>query len=197
MSEVAFFGGSFNPPHVAHVLAAAYLRAVLGFQRVLVVPVFAHAFDKPLAPFEQRVRMCELSMAPLSGVEVSRIEAELGAPSRTLRTLERLIGDHPEWRLRLVIGADVLFEAPKWHGFARIAELAPPLVLGRVGVTHPDAPLPVLPDVSSTAVRRLLRSRGERGHPPELDALVPRAVLDYIESSGLYRDGASVLEPAR
>ena len=188
MSEVAFFGGSFNPPHVAHVLAAAYVRTVLGFPRVLVVPVFAHAFDKPLAPFEHRVRMCELGLSPIHGVEVSRVEEELGAPSLTLRTLEKIRSEHPEWRLRLVIGADVLFETPKWHGFARIAELAPPLVLGRVGVGHPDAPLPVLPDVSSTAVRRLLGRRADPECKKELAALVPRAVLEYIERSGLYRD---------
>jgi nicotinate-nucleotide adenylyltransferase len=188
MSDVAFFGGSFNPPHVAHVLATAYLRSVLGLPKVLVVPVFAHAFDKPLAGYEHRVRMCELAFSFASGVEVSREEEQLGTPSRTLRTLESIQARHPEWRLRLVIGADVLFETHKWHGFARIAEIAPPLVLGRAGVSHPDAPVPILPDVSSTRVRRLLAQRADPGAESELEALVPRAVLEYIERAGLYRE---------
>src|SRR5262245_26957550 len=102
--RVAFYGGSFDPPHVAHVLAAAYMLAV-GFERVLVVPVFGHAFDKVLAPFEHRVKMCELCLSPFAGVEVSSIEASLGKPSRTLYTLRALSELHPDWQFRLAIGA--------------------------------------------------------------------------------------------
>ncbi len=79
MTTLGVFGGSFDPPHVAHVLAASYALAVGNFERLLAVPVYAHAFDKKLASFEHRVAMCELAFAELPGVEVSRIRAASGA----------------------------------------------------------------------------------------------------------------------
>jgi nicotinate-nucleotide adenylyltransferase len=185
--RVAFYGGSFDPPHVAHVLGAAYVLSAGGFTRVLVVPVFEHAFDKVLTPFEHRARMCELSMSLLPGVEVSRIEQTLPTPSRTLYTLRALAEGHPDWELGLVIGADVLTEAQKWHAFDEVTRLAAPFVLGRVGVAHPDAPPAVLPDVSSTRVRELLRRRAEPDARLELERLVPLAVREYIDARDLYK----------
>lgn len=182
---VAFYGGSFNPPHVAHLLAAAYMRSVGGFDRVLVVPVFSHAFDKRLAPFEHRAHMCELALGWLPGVEVSRVEQSLETPSLTLRTLQHLQSEHPDWQLRLVIGSDVLFESHKWHAFDQIRRIAPPYVVGRVGFPHPDAPAAVLPDVSSTRIRELFL-RDDDESRAELEAFVPRDVLRYARQHGLY-----------
>ena len=182
--KVAVYGGSFDPPHVAHVLAATYVLTMGDFDRVIVVPVFRHAFDKDLTDFEHRVRMCELAFASLP-VEVSRIEQRLEPPSFTLHTIQRLLADHPSFEPSLVVGSDVLYESPKWHHFERIAELAPLFVLGRAGHAHPAAPAAVLPEVSSTEIRAKLLRR------PPLDpgtkALVPRAVLEYILQHGLYQ----------
>jgi nicotinate-nucleotide adenylyltransferase len=189
--RVAFYGGSFNPPHVAHVLAVTYALSVGGFERVLVVPVYSHAFDKQLCPFEHRVCMCGLAMGWLPGVEVSRVEASLETPSLTLRTLEHLRAAHPDYQLRLMVGADVLGEADKWYAFDRVGEIAPPYVLGRVGVRHPDAPPPVVPDVSSTRIRALLSRRGSPEADAELSRSVPWDVLAYIDEHGLYRGEGS------
>jgi nicotinate-nucleotide adenylyltransferase len=184
--QVAFYGGSFNPPHVAHVLAAAYALSV-GFDRVLVVPVFEHAFDKPLTSFEHRVRLCELAMGFIPGVEVSRIEERLPVPSRTFFTLQTLAAEHPDWQLRLLVGADALLESAKWHRFDDIARLAPPFVLGRVGVTSEGAAPAVLPGISSTHVRNLLASRNSDPQAAaELKRVVPQRVLEWIEAHGLY-----------
>ena len=99
-TAVGFFGGSFNPPHVAHVLSVTtLLRSVEGVDRVLVVPTYMHPFAKALAPFDDRVRMCELAMGWIPGVEVSRVEETLGGESRTLRTIEHLASAHPDWNL--------------------------------------------------------------------------------------------------
>jgi nicotinate-nucleotide adenylyltransferase len=184
--NVAIFGGSFNPPHVAHVLAAAYVLACFDVDRCLVVPTFRHPFAKSLAPFEDRLAMCRLAFADLARVSISALEEELGGESRTVRTLEHLHAQHPEWRMRLVVGADVVHEMDRWWSPARVRELAPPLVLGRLGVArvalppgHEDAPC-VLPEVSSTAIRTAL-ARGE-----SVGALVPREVERYARERGLY-----------
>jgi nicotinate-nucleotide adenylyltransferase len=184
--SVAIYGGSFDPPHVSHVLAAVYALKVGGFDQVLVVPVFEHAFHKQLTPFEHRVRLCELAFAGILGVEVTTVERELQTPSLTLRTVEHLASAHPDWALRLLVGSDVLSETAKWHAFERVSALAPPYVVARPGYEHPDAEALFLPDVSSTRIREALRAP-EPGDPTGvLAASVPRAVLEYIRQQGLY-----------
>ena len=180
--KVAVFGGSFNPPHVGHVLACALVLGVEDVERVLVVPTFQHPFAKALAPFEDRVAMCRAAFATMPAVDVSRVEEELGGESRTLRTLEHLAKDHPDWRMRLVVGADILAEAPRWFGFDAITKIAPPLVLGRAGVDAPGAGPALLPEVSSTRVREAIA----RGAWNEAGQLVPRAVLAHVRAKGLY-----------
>jgi nicotinate-nucleotide adenylyltransferase len=174
--KVAVFGGSFNPPHVAHVLACALVLSVEDIDRVLVVPAYKHPFAKALASYDDRVRMCELAMGWLPQVEVSRVEEELGGESRTLRTIEHLSNAHPDWGLRLLIGADIVAEAPRWFGFDAIVAIAPPIVLGRAGA---DA---MLPAVSSTQVRDAIA----RAAWDEAARLVPRRVLDHVRQRGLY-----------
>ncbi|NUP04714.1 MAG: nicotinate (nicotinamide) nucleotide adenylyltransferase [Polyangiaceae bacterium] len=179
--RVGIFGGSFNPPHVAHVLAAAYALLVAPIDRVVIVPVFCHPFSKELASFEDRLAMCRLAFEALPHVEISTVEQELGGESRTLRTVEHLKALHPDWRLRLLLGSDVVPDLPKWHRFDRIAEIAEPFVIERRGATSDEARA-LLPEVSSTEIRALF----ERGAFDELASLVPRRVLEYARERGLY-----------
>jgi nicotinate-nucleotide adenylyltransferase len=180
--NVAVYGGSFNPPHVAHVLAVAFVLATEDIDRVLVVPTFRHPFAKALAPYDDRVEMCRRSMGWLPRVEVSRVEEELGGESRTLRTLEHLRDAHPDWTMRLLMGADLLLEAPRWFRFDAITAIAKPLVVGRAGIDVPGAPPPVLPAISSTDVRAKVAA----GQWEELAHLLPRDALALIRERGLY-----------
>ncbi len=179
---VGVFGGSFNPPHLSHVLALVIVLSRFDVERLLVIPSYQHPFAKSLAPYEDRVAMCELAMGWLPRVEISRVEEELGGESRTLRTIEHLRTRYPGKTLRFVMGADIMAESSKWYRFERIVELAPPIVLGRVGVDYPGAPAPVLPAISSTEVR----ARLARGDLTGLEELVPKPVLEYVARKGLY-----------
>ena len=128
--------------------------------------------------------MCELAMGWLPRVEVSRVEEELGGESRTLRTIEHLRTTHPGKPLRFIMGADIMLESSKWYAFDKIAALAPPIVLGRVGIDYPGAPAPVLPAISSTEVRaKLADDSADLGSIAEL---VPRAVIEYARARRLY-----------
>jgi nicotinate-nucleotide adenylyltransferase len=182
-TTVAIFGGSFNPPHLGHVLFAALLTSLRSADRIVVIPTYIHPFHKPLAPYDQRVQMCKLAMDWIPELEVSTVEEDLGGESRTLRTLEHLQAAHPDWSMRLVMGADLLRESPNWHAFDRIKELAPPLVLGRAGVEEDRAGEPLLPEISSTEVRRLIAADGWT----ELETKLPRAVLDFVRTHHLYK----------
>ncbi|HEX7477523.1 MAG TPA: nicotinate (nicotinamide) nucleotide adenylyltransferase [Polyangiales bacterium] len=181
MSEtIAVYGGSFDPPHVAHTLVVAYVLATQPVDRVLVVPAAEHPFGKRLSTFAHRVRMCELAMQDLRRVEISPIERELPAPSLTLHTLQALSKRHPGAQLRLVIGSDLLAETHAWHNFARIEELAPPIIVERQGHTRSGVDAPALPAVSSTQIRKRLRS-GEH-----VAGLLAPAVAQYALDHALY-----------
>ncbi|HEY6106326.1 MAG TPA: nicotinate (nicotinamide) nucleotide adenylyltransferase [Anaeromyxobacteraceae bacterium] len=181
--EIALLGGSFNPPHVAHLMAAYWTLATQGVSEVWLLPAYRHPFGKQLEPFEDRLRMCQLAADAIRGVQVCSAEAELRDDplvGKTVRTLEHLASKHPTFRFALVVGADLLAETDKWYRFDRVHDLARLIVVGRAG--HPDGQgAPPLPPVSSTEVREKLR-RGE-----DVSALVPRTVLDYIRERGLYR----------
>ena len=83
--DVALLGGSFNPPHVGHLMASLYLRSVVGCDEVWLVPSFNHPFGKPLEPFEDRVNMCRAMGADLGPwFKVSRAEASVGGEGRTI-----------------------------------------------------------------------------------------------------------------
>jgi len=185
MKEVALLGGSFNPPHVGHLMAAWYALATEPVAEVWLLPAYRHPFGKRLAPFADRVRMCELAAASLRGVHVCTAEVELADDplvGKTARTLEHLAAKHPSLRFALVVGTDILPETGSWYRWDRIRELARIVVVGRQGHEAGAEGRPLLPRVSSSEIRDLL-ARGR-----DVSRLVPRRVLRHIEEQGLYRE---------
>jgi nicotinate-nucleotide adenylyltransferase len=186
--EVALLGGSFNPPHVAHLMSAYWVLATEPVAELWLLPAYRHPFGKELASFEDRVRMCELAAVALRGVRVSTVEAELADDplvGKTVRTLEHLSEKHPDLRFAWVVGTDVLGETERWYRWERVQELARVITVGREAhLPDPGAGAPAarvwLPDVSSTEIR----ARLERGE--DVSSLVPRAVLAYVRQRGLY-----------
>ena len=183
--RVALLGGSFNPPHVAHVMAAWWVLVTEDVDEVWLLPTYRHAFGKELAPFVERVRMCRLAVKGLSRVKVSTVEKDLARDphvGRTVRVLEHLRAHHPRTRFALVVGTDILRDVAKWYRWADIQKLADVIVVGREGYptgARPGAPL--LPRISSTEVRERL------AHGDDVRGLVGKAVEEYAEKKGLYR----------
>lgn len=184
--RLALYGGSFDPPHVGHLMVMAQVLGTARVDRLMMVPCFRHPFSKALSPFDQRMDMARATAAIFDGhAEVSDIERRLGGDSRTLRTVKAIRDEHPGCRVVLVIGADLLAETERWYGYAELATLVEFFVVGRVGYGDRDATGRVLvpvPDVSSTEIRARVR-RGE-----SIEGLVPAAVADYVATAGLYRD---------
>jgi nicotinate-nucleotide adenylyltransferase len=181
--RIAILGGSFNPPHVAHLMAAYWTLATQDVREVWLLPSVRHPFGKELAPFDDRVRMCELAARAVRGVAVCAAERELAADplaGKTARTLEHLVAKHPGVDFALVVGADILPDVPKWYRWDRVTELARVIVVGREG--FPPVPgAPTLPAISSTEIRARI-ARGE-----DVTGLVPRKVQEYVAEKGLYR----------
>jgi nicotinate-nucleotide adenylyltransferase len=181
----AIFGGSFDPPHVGHVLAVTYVLMTEMVEQVTVVPVFRHAFDKDMADYEHRLALARAAFGHLAEVDVSDVERSLPTPSYTIRTLEALADRYPRDEFRLLIGADLLADAARWVRFDEVCQRAPLLVLGRVGVEAEGAPS-VLPEVSSSRVRGWLRLRSEAEAMRQLRWALPARVLREIELRRLY-----------
>ena len=166
---------------------AAYLGTVGLFEHVLVVPVYGHVFDKQFTPFEHRLRMCRLAFENLQFVEVSPIEATLRRPNYTLHTLQAIKRAHPDWQLRLAMGADVLAEAHQWHAFDEVIGLAPPFVFGRHGSASDGTTTKLMPAISSTQIRDRLQANPSSLSDPDIEAYMPLNVREYIEENQLYR----------
>ena len=181
--RVALYGGSFNPPHVAHQLAALYVLETQPIDELWFVPCFKHPFDKALEPFEDRLEMCRRAAAALGPrARGSDVEGRLGGESRTLRTVKALLAETPGLELSLVVGADLVAELPSWYGAGELQQLVRFIVVGRNGFSGGG---PAMPAVSSSEVRDRLR----QGQP--VDSLLPRSVLDYVRERKLYGSAES------
>ena len=181
-------GGAFNPPHLAHLLAAGAALSDPACADVWLIPCAAHPYEKDLLGFEQRVELCEAMIAPFAGrLSVSRIESELAEPNYTVRTLEALRGQHPGRAFAWLIASDNAMGIHQWKDAERLPELADIWVVGRTGEggeipahMHQLAGLP-LPPISSTLVRgRISAGESWRG-------LVAGSVAELIEQKHYYQ----------
>ena len=132
--------------------------------------------------------MTEAAFGWLPRVEVSPVERDLGGLSLTLRTMRHLQAENPTWRLRFVLGSDLLASCKSWEGWEDIEKIAPPLPIGRAGISpvRADQPTPISPAVSSTIVRTALF----KGDYNWAERYLPKNVLEYIRRHNLYSRGA-------
>ena len=189
--RTALLGGSFNPPHLAHLLAAAAALEQPDCEECWLVPVAGHPFGKDVVSFEERQEMCEAMIAPFAGrLGVCPIERELDEPSYTVRTLRALHERHPGRAWAWIIGSDNIADLGKWKDVDALFDLAQVWVAGRGGAGDGESPYAGrlrriteadLPAISSTDVRRLV---GE-GQP--VRGLVVDAVARRIEEQRLYQ----------
>lgn len=177
---VLIYGGSFDPPHRAHVMVAEFVSGAEGVDALWIIPTFQHYFDKPLTDFSHRLRMCELAFGHIPKVRVLDIEQRLGGQSRMVRTLRVLAAEHPDTQFRLVIGSDLVEQLPRWSEPEAIVALAPLWIVQREGSVQSGSTERVFPAISSTQVRAQM-ARGL-----DASALSPRAVCDYARGNGLY-----------
>lgn len=180
--RIAVLGGSFDPPHVGHVLLATYVLSVGEFDGIIIVPTHTHAFGKVMAPFAHRFAMTERAFGAVdpSRCIVSALEASLPTPSFTVQTLEAIHAQHPTASMRLIVGADILASAHQWRSIDRVRELAPFFVVGREGFEAVSDVHAELIQVSSTEMRRKLKAH------QDVTSWVPSTVRAYIAAHGLY-----------
>lgn len=194
--RLAIFGGSFDPPHVGHLLAATDAYEQLALDRIILVPAATQPLKvgRTVASAEQRVAMARLLVEHDPRFDVSTVEVDRGGLSFTVDTLTYFAELHPTAERYLLVGADVLGSFAQWREPKRVLALARLVLLERQRdpqVATPDAlgakgvDVVHLPtrrvDISSTEIRDRVRSgRSIRG-------FVTESVAAFIERGGVYR----------
>src|SRR4051795_11834250 len=194
-------GGTFNPPHVGHLVMAQEALDQLGLERVVLMPVAAPPHKEALADpgADVRLELCELATAGMPRVAVSDIEIERGGASYTVDTLRALHERKPEHALTFIVGGDMAYSLPSWREPEAVLTMARLAVAERDGLRREDIAQRLEPlhagdrvvffdmpriDLSSSAIR----DRTAVGRP--LRYLVPDPVADAIRARSLYRQPA-------
>jgi nicotinate-nucleotide adenylyltransferase len=191
--RIGVFGGTFDPPHVGHLLVASDAREALKLDRLIFVPAGSQPFKvdtPPAASPRDRLEMVRLAVADDANYTVDDAEISRKGLSFTVDTLEHLSGKNPGAQLFLLLGEDALAGFDQWRNPGRIRELATVAAMRRAGQDRPqyEARTPeVLTvstrriDVSSTEIRERLREG------KSIKGFVPESVERFIEARGLYR----------
>lgn len=178
--RIGVFGGTFDPPHVGHLILAADACDALRLDRLIFVPAAAQPFkvETPaVASPSDRLEMVRLAVAEDSRYAVEDTEIRRGGLSYTVDTLEEIAGKNVDAELFLLIGQDALAGFSGWKKHTRVREIATIAVMRRTGSQEPgewrDADRLVeisarRVDVSSTEIReRLAAGKSIRGFVPE------------------------------
>lgn len=194
MRRIGIMGGTFDPIHIGHLIAAETAREQGNLDEVWFIPTGDPPLKEtaPSAPAKDRYEMTRLAVEGDSRFTTMDVEIRRGGVSYSIDTVKQLQEQHPGCSFFYIIGSDRINDLPKWNRIQELAELA-----GFIGLERPgDKPQPdLLPPylqhalrmvempqigISSTAIRkRLLEGSAIR-------YLVPEAVRDYIRRHGLY-----------
>jgi nicotinate-nucleotide adenylyltransferase len=196
--RIGILGGTFNPPHLGHLICAQEAYLQLELDRVTLIPArippHKPVDDEPGA--QHRLELCRVAVGDDDRFDVSDVEIAREGPSYTVDTLELLHSREPESELFLIVGGDIAAGLPKWRAPERVLSLATLAVAGRRGTSRAevDEALSGLPGgdraeffqmptigVSSTVLRRRVRAR------QPIRYYVPDAVVSYIDDHRLYR----------
>jgi nicotinate-nucleotide adenylyltransferase len=201
VARIGILGGSFNPPHLAHLVCASEAAEQLHLERVLLTPVAEPPHkdaERDPGPLE-RLELCRLAVAGDERLGVCDLEVRRGGSSYTVDTLRELHAGTPEDDLTFIVGGDIAVGLPSWREPEAVLELAALAVAEREGTVHGDVgerlrasfpsgwagrvmffDMPRL-DISSSQIRR----RVAEGR--SIRYLVPDPVAEHIARGRLYR----------
>ncbi|MGH7458860.1 MAG: nicotinate-nucleotide adenylyltransferase [Longimicrobiaceae bacterium] len=197
-AKVGVLGGTFDPPHAGHLIAAGDAFERLQLDRLLFVPALLppHKQGAVAAPAPLRLELVRAAVAGDTRFEVDDLETRRPGPSYTVDTLAQLRGRWPRAELFLLVGADTLAGLPQWREPERVLELATLALLARQGEGAPAGfpfPFERVPvtrvDVSSSELRRRVAAG------LSIRYRVPEQVLTIIEREGVYGKGKPKIRP--
>ncbi len=198
--KIAILGGTFDPPHLGHLIVATAIKEYIHADQVWLMPVFSHAFHKHLSPAPHRLAM--VSQLETEYVKASDFEIKRNETSYTIDTLQLLSHEYPQHDFSFCIGSDMLADFQKWKEWQTIVSDYNLVVYPRgFGIHNLYAEvkkafnLDTIPEnitiisgehiVVTTISSSVIRSRLEHGK--SIDYLVPAEIKDYIKEHQLYQ----------
>jgi len=196
--RVGVMGGTFDPIHHGHLVAASEVQAWFDLDEVVFVPTGApwQKADRDVSPAEDRYLMTVIATASNPRFSVSRVDIDRGGPTYTIDTLRDLRASRPDADLYFITGADALAAILTWHDAAGVFELAHFVGCTRPGTTIDESTLAGLPadrvdiiEIPALAISSTeCRARARKGEP--VWYLVPDGVVQYIAKRRLYQSDA-------
>lgn len=181
MNRLGFYGGSFNPIRIGHQTAVLRALEVANLDGLWIAPVYKHPYGKDLAPFEDRLLMCNHAAEifhPDAGVVVSAVEKhvyEAGGKGHTSETLKYILSlSYAPKTIVLIVGSDVAQDMPTWEGYDVLMQLVQDKKLEILPLSRPEG-------ASSTIVRARIKAGWD------VSDELSTGVRSYIEHRGLYR----------
>ncbi|MCL5021462.1 MAG: nicotinate-nucleotide adenylyltransferase [Bacteroidetes bacterium] len=190
--KVGFFGGTFNPPHIAHLVAAESVRDRLKLEKILFVPAAMppHKIKEKIVPASHRLQMVKLAISGNPSFDCSDIELNREGPSFTIDTIRELKKSYSDYDLYLIIGVDLLMDFETWKMPEEILKECTVVAMNRPGFDLASVEKNLLLrvelvnvpgiDISSTSIRRRVKSGRS------IRYLVPLQVEDYIRAKSIY-----------
>jgi len=188
--RLGVMGGTFDPIHNGHLVAASEVAAALNLDQVVFVPTGAPSQKEEVTGGEHRYLMTVIATAANPRFMVSRVDIDRDKPTYTVDTLRDLKSQYPDAELFFITGSDAIAQILSWHEAAKLWDLAQFVAVSRPGhkMEIPEVPsgavtfveVPAL-SISSTDCR----NRVANGDP--IWYLVPDGVVQYIGKHGLYR----------
>lgn len=187
MKKIGILGGTFNPPHIGHLIVANEVRHALDLEEVRLMPtaIPPHKLTAGHATASQRLAMTRLAVEEIEGLSVSAFEVERGGVSYTYDTMRRLKDQEPNHDFYFIIGGDMIDMLSDWY---KIDELMN--IVKFVGVERPETigkttfPITMIDipqiELSSTVIRQRLSTRGT------VELILPTKVERFIREEGLY-----------
>ncbi len=191
LRRVGILGGTFDPPHIAHIVVAHQVQRQLGLDSVVLVVAnnpWQKEGTRPITPAATRFQWVSAAVEGIHGLDVSDVELRIGGPSYTIDTLEVLVSEEPETEWLVVVGADAAAGLDTWHRADELRTMAEVVVVNRPGGHANPPPLwritnvevPSL-DLSSSDLRAMVAAG------KSVRFLVPDRVVEMMAAAGAYR----------
>jgi nicotinate-nucleotide adenylyltransferase len=195
--RIGILGGTFDPPHIGHLILAEYARVALDFERLLFVPAAdpPHKRDEHKVAIQHRLAMLERAIAGNDNFHISRVDIDRPGPHYSVDTVRLIAESYPDAELYFVMGGDSLRDLPTWYHPAEFIQLCKLAVMRRPEETiQPDMHEDILPGLAERVVMidaplvgissTMIVERIGKGQSARY--LVPDSVLAYILECRLY-----------
>jgi nicotinate-nucleotide adenylyltransferase len=190
--RLGIFGGTFNPPHIAHCILTEYLLDYLGLEKIIIVPshISPHKIDPDILSAEKRLELAHLAFAGNPRVEVSRIEIDRGGKSYTIDTLREFLRLYSAPQLFFIMGVDNLIGFNTWKDYRAVLDICTVVAMNRPGFRAEDIESGIIGkvtivsvphlEISSTEIRKRIRKQ------QSVKYMLPELVERKIHEEGYY-----------